>query len=185
MVALASTSRRGHASSCASTWRRGLASMWCAEYMPLPWSIQGHTSLSAQVSPPGQPFPFADGSFDLVITTSTFEHDPMFWMTIREMARVVRLGGFVYVNAPSAGFYHGYPDDNYRFYRGAAGSLAFWWASNHRNWPRAGSFLYACSWSQFPIWRASGVAKHSAVCQPIHFAWLNNTLSTSSHGSTM
>ncbi|KAL1511727.1 hypothetical protein AB1Y20_005015 [Prymnesium parvum] len=78
------------------------------------------------VSPPGQPFPFADGSFDLVITTSTFEHDPMFWMTIREMARVVRLGGFVYVNAPSAGFYHGYPDDNYRFYRGAAGSLAFW-----------------------------------------------------------
>ena len=42
------------------------------------------------------------------------------------MARVVRVGGFVYVNAPSAGFWHGYPDDNYRFYRGAASSLAFW-----------------------------------------------------------
>jgi len=36
------------------------------------------------VSPPGQPFPFADGSFDLVITTSTFEHDPMFWMSTQQ-----------------------------------------------------------------------------------------------------
>ena len=78
------------------------------------------------VVPPGERFPFIDGFFDLVVTTSTFEHDPMFWMTIREMARVLRVGGFMYVNAPSAGYWHGYPDDNYRFYRGAAAALAFW-----------------------------------------------------------
>jgi hypothetical protein len=45
---------------------------------------------------------------------------------IREMARVVRVGGYVYVNAPSTGYWHGFPDDNYRFYRGAVAALAFW-----------------------------------------------------------
>ena len=30
------------------------------------------------VNPPGEPFPFENGHFDIVITTSTFEHDPMF-----------------------------------------------------------------------------------------------------------
>lgn len=39
--------------------------------------IQADKSVDV-VSPPGQPFPFADGHFDLVITSSTFEHDPMF-----------------------------------------------------------------------------------------------------------
>ena len=78
------------------------------------------------VSPPGKPFPFADRAFDLVVSTSAFEHDPAFWMTIREMARVTALHGFVYVNAPSANSYHGYPGDNWRFYRDAPAALAYW-----------------------------------------------------------
>ena len=48
--------------------------------------IQADKSVDV-VSPPGQPFPFADGHFDLVITSSTFEHDPMFWLTIRRAPR--------------------------------------------------------------------------------------------------
>jgi hypothetical protein len=44
---------------------------------------------------PGDTFPFPDGRFDLVITQSAFEHDPIFWMTIREMARVTKLSGIV------------------------------------------------------------------------------------------
>jgi hypothetical protein len=43
----------------------------------------------------GDTFPFPDGRFDLVITQSAFEHDPIFWMTIREMARVTKLSGIV------------------------------------------------------------------------------------------
>ena len=50
----------------------------------------------------------------------------MFWMTLREMARVVRLGGYVYVNAPSTGPYHAFPGDNWRFYRDAPAALALW-----------------------------------------------------------
>lgn len=87
--------------------------------------IEEHPSVDV-VNPPGETFPFADGEFDLVITTSTFEHDPMFWMTIREMARVTRKGGFIFATAPSNGIWHGYPGDSWRFYGDAAPSLAFW-----------------------------------------------------------
>lgn len=78
------------------------------------------------VQVPGEPFPFPDGHFDLVVTSSCFEHDPLFWLTVREMARVTKLGGFVYNNAPSHGHYHAYPGDNYRFYYDAPAALAFW-----------------------------------------------------------
>lgn len=41
------------------------------------------------VVPPGD-LPFPDESFDLVVSTSCFEHDPCFWMTFREMCRIVK-----------------------------------------------------------------------------------------------
>ena len=82
--------------------------------------IQADKSVDV-VSPPGQPFPFADGHFDLVITSSTFEHDPMFWLTIREMARVTRVGGWVHATTPASGHYHPYPGDNYRLQERAGG----------------------------------------------------------------
>jgi len=87
--------------------------------------IRKHPSVDVVMNP-GDPYPFADGHFDFVLATSTFEHDPMFWMTIREMARVTKVGGFVYVNVPSMGPYHPHPGDNWRFYRDAPAALAFW-----------------------------------------------------------
>jgi len=75
---------------------------------------------------PGGVFPFPDGTFDLVVTSSSFEHDPLFWMTMREMARVTKMAGFIYNNAPSRGSYHGFPGDNYRFYYDAPAALAYW-----------------------------------------------------------
>ena len=75
---------------------------------------------------PGKPFPFENGAFDLVISTSTFEHDPTPMLTFREMCRVTKLGGFIYVNAPCGGGpYHGHPGDNWRFYSDAAQSFAY------------------------------------------------------------
>jgi SAM-dependent methyltransferase len=50
-------------------------------------------------------FPFPDGSFDMCVSTSNFEHNPMFWVTFSEMARVVKPGGFIYINCPSNGQY--------------------------------------------------------------------------------
>jgi SAM-dependent methyltransferase len=78
------------------------------------------------VSPPGDPLPFADGSFDVVMTSSVFEHDPMFWVTIRELSRVTKMGGKIFSSAPGAGPYHAWPGDNWRFYTDAPAALAFW-----------------------------------------------------------
>jgi SAM-dependent methyltransferase len=70
--------------------------------------------------------PFVDGSFELVVSTSCIEHDPMFWLTFAEMARVVKPGGFVYISAPANGPYHGHPGDCWRFYGDAPKALAEW-----------------------------------------------------------
>lgn len=71
-------------------------------------------------------FPFDDGSFDYIVSTSCFEHDPCFWMTFREMCRVVKVGGYIYINAPTNGPYHTAPGDNWRFYSDAGQALAYW-----------------------------------------------------------
>ena len=84
-----------------------------------------HPSVDIVVGP-GEPFPFEDGSVDIIVSTSCFEHDPCFWLTFREMARVVKEGGYIYVNAPSNGPYHGFPGDNWRFYGDAGQALAYW-----------------------------------------------------------
>src|SRR5262249_18638544 len=71
-------------------------------------------------------YPFPDGHFDMVVSTSAFEHDPMFWLTFLEMLRVVREGGIIYINAPSNGHYHTHPFDNWRFYPDASHALETW-----------------------------------------------------------
>ena len=87
--------------------------------------ILEHPSVDIVVKP-GDPFPFGDASIDLIVSTSCFEHDPCFWMTFREMSRVVKEGGYIYVNAPNNGIYHGFPGDNWRFYADAGQALAHW-----------------------------------------------------------
>ena len=34
-------------------------------------------------------YPFPDGHFDMIVSTSCFEHDPLFWITFLECARVL------------------------------------------------------------------------------------------------
>src|SRR5689334_5959147 len=55
--------------------------------------------------------PFEDNSFDAVVSTSCFEHDPMFWESFLEAVRVTAAGGYIYINAPSNGDYHRHPMD--------------------------------------------------------------------------
>ena len=87
--------------------------------------LQAHPSVDLVV-PPGQPFPFEDGHFEIVITTSTFEHDPMFWMTVREMARVTRVGGWIHATTPHTGHYHAFPGDCWRLVEHSGMGLAHW-----------------------------------------------------------
>jgi SAM-dependent methyltransferase len=70
--------------------------------------------------------PFADGAFDAVVSTSCFEHDPMFWLSFVEIVRVTKSGGHVYVNTPSNGWVHRHPLDCWRFYPDAGLALQGW-----------------------------------------------------------
>ena len=55
-------------------------------------------------------------TFDLVISGQAFEHNPFFWATFCEVARVLKQGGHVMIIAPSAGAVHRFPFDCWRFY---------------------------------------------------------------------
>jgi SAM-dependent methyltransferase len=70
--------------------------------------------------------PFEKDEFDIVISSSCFEHDDMFWISFQEMCRVLKPGGYMYVQAPSNGPYHGWPGDNWRFYIDSWKALEKW-----------------------------------------------------------
>jgi SAM-dependent methyltransferase len=55
-------------------------------------------------------------SFDLVISGQAFEHNPYFWITAAEIARVLVEGGLTTIIAPSRGPVHRHPFDCWRFY---------------------------------------------------------------------
>ena len=74
----------------------------------------------------GKALPLSDETFDLVLASSVFEHDPCFWNTFLEMCRVTKEGGYIYVNAPSNGVVHRYPMDNWRFYPDSGRALVQW-----------------------------------------------------------
>ncbi|MCK0208569.1 class I SAM-dependent methyltransferase [Starkeya koreensis] len=75
---------------------------------------------------PARPLPLADASADVIVTSSAFEHDACFWQTFVELARILKPGGFLYVNAPSNHHFHRYPVDCWRFYPDAGHALALW-----------------------------------------------------------
>lgn len=70
--------------------------------------------------------PLESNSVDVVVSSSCFEHDDCFWQTFVEMCRIVKEGGYIYINAPSAGDYHGYPGDCWRFYKDCWKALGKW-----------------------------------------------------------
>lgn len=64
-----------------------------------------------------------DESFDYCISGQTFEHNPFFWITFAEIARILKPGGMVLIIAPGRGEVHRYPVDCWRFYPDAWQSL--------------------------------------------------------------
>lgn len=58
--------------------------------------------------------PFKDNSVDMLISESTIEHTPDAEAVIREMRRVVRPGGFVYISIPFVMPFHASPNDYLR-----------------------------------------------------------------------
>lgn len=58
----------------------------------------------------------APASADVIVSGQTFEHTEFFWLSMREMARALKVGGLLCVIAPSAGDEHRYPLDCWRVY---------------------------------------------------------------------
>lgn len=78
------------------------------------------------VLPDPHSFPLPDQAADLVLSSSCMEHDGMFWLTFLEMARITRPGGHIYINTPSNGAVHRYPQDCWRFYPDSGLALEAW-----------------------------------------------------------
>jgi len=70
--------------------------------------------------------PFESQSVDMVISSSCFEHSEMFWLVFLEILRVLKPKGLFYLNAPSAGSFHRYPVDCWRFYPDSGKALVTW-----------------------------------------------------------
>ncbi len=68
----------------------------------------------------------ASASFDVVISGQAFEHIEFFWLTMLEVARVLRPGGLCCILVPAAGFQHRYPLDCWRFFPDGLRALARW-----------------------------------------------------------
>jgi ubiquinone/menaquinone biosynthesis C-methylase UbiE len=77
--------------------------------------------------------PLEDKSVDIIVCSSCFEHDDMFWVSFLEMCRTIKSGGYIYIQAPSNGPYHAHPVDNWRFYKDAWSALEKWGKVNNYN----------------------------------------------------
>ena len=76
--------------------------------------------------------PFDNSTFDIIVSSSCFEHDEFFWITFLEMCRVLKTSGYIYICAPSSGPYHPTkcPSDSWRFYPDSWRSLSRWAIKN-------------------------------------------------------
>lgn len=68
--------------------------------------------------------PVESESADIVVSGQVFEHVPFFWTTFLEMARILKVGGHIFLSAPSRGHTHAHPYDCWRFYPDGFRSLA-------------------------------------------------------------
>lgn len=67
-----------------------------------------------------------DQSYDMVISGQAFEHIEFPWLTIKEIARVLRPSGYCIITAPNSMGEHKYPTDCYRYFSDGLSALAKW-----------------------------------------------------------
>ena len=67
--------------------------------------------------------PFARGTFDLAVSQEVVEHVEDPFQAVREMVRVVRPGGALYLQVPFVIGYHPGPEDYWRFSRAGVAAL--------------------------------------------------------------
>ncbi len=77
------------------------------EIFPEPAADAEHRGVEvARVDLESSPFPWEDGSFDVVIANQVFEHLKNIWLPMSEILRVTRDGGWLVISAPNLGSLH-------------------------------------------------------------------------------
>ena len=69
--------------------------------------------------------PLRSNSADVVLSGQAFEHIPFVWVSMTEIARVLKPNGHAFITAPSRGHRHG-TQDCWRFYPDGMRALAAW-----------------------------------------------------------
>ena len=84
-------------------------------------------------------------AYDVVVSGQAFEHIEFPWVTILEVARVLKPGGLFCMLVPSGGYEHRYPVDCWRYYPDGAAALARWAdldvISSTTNWEPQGDYI--------------------------------------------
>ena len=102
-------------------------------YRPLfdhePWTYQGADMSAGKnvdivLKDPYRWREVPSNSYDVVISGQAFEHIEYFWVTMVEIARVLKPEGLCCLVAPSSGSEHRYPVDCWRFYPDGFSALA-------------------------------------------------------------
>lgn len=102
---------------------------------------------------------FGPESVDAVVSSSTFEHIKYPWIAALEIARVLRPGGYVFVQTHQTFCLHAYPDDFWRF---TEGSLRALFGTG------AGLEILACHY-EYPV----HIVSQDDPGQQLDPAWLN------------
>jgi SAM-dependent methyltransferase len=84
--------------------------------------IQAGRNVDVQMTKPYS-IPMPSNSQDVVITGQVFEHIPFPWVSMLEIARVLKPGGFLFLTAPSRGHRHS-TYDCWRYYPDSMRALA-------------------------------------------------------------
>lgn len=87
--------------------------------------IQAGNNVDIVVSDIYNWFEIEDNAYDVIISGQFFEHLEFFWLTMSQIARVLKPGGYVCIIVPSNGPKHGGNMPNcYRFYEDGLRALA-------------------------------------------------------------
>ncbi len=84
-----------------------------AEYCGL--DIEPGRSVDIVVKDPYKWTEVPDNSFDIIIAGQVLEHVEFFWLVFKEMARVLKTGGYLCVISPKLQKTHRFPVDCWRF----------------------------------------------------------------------
>jgi len=117
---------------------------------------------------PQEQLPIRNDFADIVVSTSQMEHDPFFWRTYLEFLRILKPGGILYINAPSNGCFHRYPQDCWRFYPDSGRALESWGRVNGIEVTLAESFVAGRSRDQWNDFTAIFIKRNDVSSEEVH-----------------